>query len=135
MDDNKSACKTQVGGTHYEDMVVQPIYLIETYKLTYQEGNVLKYVMRYKSKNGKEDLEKALDYLRMLEEGRNSLNVCWYDIIFRYLPITRYAIDTSLPYEIKHILASLLYGRLDRRTYRHLKESINNMILELQKKD
>ena len=130
--------RKQIGGTHYEDMEIQPIDLIEQHKLTYHEGNVLKYVMRYKSKNGKEDLEKALDYLSMLEEGRNALISCWYGILYKYLPIfinNIDNIDNLLPYRIKHTLISLLYGRLDKRIYRHLRVAINNMLLELEKKD
>lgn len=38
-------------------------------------GNVIKYVLRYRKKNGVEDLEKAQVYLRWLvEEERESIN-------------------------------------------------------------
>lgn len=35
------------------------------------KGNVYKYVFRYQKKNGKEDLEKAQNYLRLLEDELN----------------------------------------------------------------
>ncbi len=56
----------QIGGTHYEDMPLQPWSIIESNKLDYWEGNVVKYILRYKYKNGVEDLEKALHYLTYL---------------------------------------------------------------------
>lgn len=36
--------------------------------LTFMQGNVIKYVTRYKSKNGIEDLEKAKEYIDRLIE-------------------------------------------------------------------
>ena len=39
---------------------------IEEYDLNYFEGNVVKYVVRHKDKNGLEDLQKAKWYLERL---------------------------------------------------------------------
>ena len=40
--------------------------------LTFMQGNVIKYVTRYKDKNGIEDLEKAKEYInRLIEFERN----------------------------------------------------------------
>ena len=41
---------------------------IEEYDLNYFEGNVIKYVIRHKSKNGLEDLQKAKWYLERLKK-------------------------------------------------------------------
>lgn len=59
---------TQVGGNHYSKMKVQPIDFITANGIGYIEGNIIKYVCRYKSKNGVEDLKKAQHYLQMLIE-------------------------------------------------------------------
>jgi hypothetical protein len=50
---------------HYHKKV-QPIELIEAFDLNFNLGNVVKYVSRcnLKHENSKEDLEKALFYLR-----------------------------------------------------------------------
>lgn len=56
---------TQVGGTHYQTEI-QPWDFIVANNLGYLEGNVIKYVVRYKSKNGVEDLKKARHYLDKL---------------------------------------------------------------------
>lgn len=60
--------KKQVGGIHYEKMAIQPWEVIERASLDFWEGNVIKYVLRYRSKNGLEDLEKARHYLDYLIE-------------------------------------------------------------------
>jgi hypothetical protein len=63
---------TQVGGSHYiNDSGIQPWDIIAGWNLDYWEGNVVKYVLRYRKKNGVEDLKKArhyLDYLIQREE-------------------------------------------------------------------
>lgn len=58
----------QVGGDHYSKMKIQPIDFITANGIGYIEGNIIKYVCRYKSKNGVEDLKKAQHYLQMLIE-------------------------------------------------------------------
>ena len=60
------APKEQVGGTHYEDKKVQPIKYIEANCLGFHEANIVKYITRYKDKNGLEDLEKAKWYIERL---------------------------------------------------------------------
>ena len=63
---------TQVGGSHYKDMKIQPIDFIVGNNLGYIEGNIIKYISRYKAKNGLQDLEKAKHYLEMLIENEGS---------------------------------------------------------------
>lgn len=58
----------QEGGSHYKDMPVQPWDYIVANKLGYLEGNIVKYVTRWQSKNGIEDLRKARHYLDKLIE-------------------------------------------------------------------
>lgn len=58
--------KKQIGGTHYSDMVIQPIDFINKNKLLFCEANVIKYVCRHRNKNGKEDIMKAIHYLELI---------------------------------------------------------------------
>lgn len=52
----------QVGGGHYKNSAIQPLEYIQSNKLTFCEGNVVKYISRYKQKNGIEDLAKVVHY-------------------------------------------------------------------------
>ena len=45
---------------------IQPFDFIRSWNMSYAEGNIIKYVTRYKDKNGKEDLLKAKWYLEKL---------------------------------------------------------------------
>ena len=45
---------------------IDVIDFCDIYKLDFIEGNIIKYIVRYKKKNGIEDLYKAKDYLYRL---------------------------------------------------------------------
>lgn len=66
-----TAFKTQVGGSHYKQLKIQPTEYILANNLGFLEGNVIKYVTRYKHKNGVEDIDKAIHYLQILKESLN----------------------------------------------------------------
>lgn len=63
-----SALDKQVSGNHYKDLKIQPIEYIQANNIPYMEGNVIKYVTRWRSKAGIADLEKAKHYIEMLIE-------------------------------------------------------------------
>lgn len=55
--------------SHYAQGGIEPIDYILANEMNFLEGNVIKYVTRYKHKNGLEDLKKAEFYLKKLIEG------------------------------------------------------------------
>lgn len=63
-----SANQHQVKGTHYKTKVIQPWDYIASNNIGYFEGNVIKYVSRWKEKDGVADLQKALHYIQKLIE-------------------------------------------------------------------
>ena len=56
----------QVGGDHYSKLVIQPVEYITANNLSYLQGSVIKYVTRYQDKNGIEDLQKAIHFIKMM---------------------------------------------------------------------
>lgn len=52
----------QVGGNHYKEYKIQPYKFISENNLSFFQGNVIKYVLRYLHKNGIQDLEKIKHY-------------------------------------------------------------------------
>lgn len=56
---------TQVGGTHYKQ-AIEPIEYIEANNIPFHEANVIKYISRWKKKNGIEDLLKSHWYILRL---------------------------------------------------------------------
>ena len=60
---------TQVGGDHYTRQKIQPIQYIWANNLGFSEGNVVKYVTRWKFKGGVKDLRKAHHHALLIEEA------------------------------------------------------------------
>tara|TARA_R100001443_G_scaffold105587_2_gene114635 strand:- start:2245 stop:2541 length:297 start_codon:yes stop_codon:yes gene_type:complete len=63
-----SAIDKQIGGDHYKSMAIQPIEYIQANGLSYIEGNIVKYISRWREKNGIEDLKKIKHYVEFLIE-------------------------------------------------------------------
>lgn len=51
---------------HYAGYEIEPITFIMRNKMPYADGNVVKYVCRHRMKNGLEDIEKAIKYLKFI---------------------------------------------------------------------
>jgi hypothetical protein len=57
---------------HYKQGSIEPIDYIIANNLNFIEGNIIKYISRYKYKNGLEDLKKAQFYINKLIEINKS---------------------------------------------------------------
>jgi hypothetical protein len=61
-----TALDKQVGGSHYKGLAIQPAEYMHKNDIGYLPGNVIKYISRYKQKNGIEDLKKAYHYIEII---------------------------------------------------------------------
>ena len=61
-----NATDKQIGGTHYKQLKIQPTEFIHANNIPFIEGNIIKYVIRHKHKNGLQDLVKAKHYIDLL---------------------------------------------------------------------
>lgn len=65
--------REQVGGSHYQEMPIQPWAIIDAFGLDFYAGSALKYLLRAGRKGSRvEDLKKCQHYLAKmieLEEG------------------------------------------------------------------
>lgn len=69
--ESNTVLSTQVGGDHYQ-LPIQPIDYIVKNSIPFREGNAIKYITRHATKNGAEDIKKAIHYLEMvLEDYKN----------------------------------------------------------------
>jgi len=68
----QSALDRQVGGNHYKGFAIQPVEFSERNGLTFIEGNIIKYICRYRQDGGEgvKDLRKVIDYVEKLIEMR-----------------------------------------------------------------
>lgn len=69
----KSALDTQVGGSHYKDMAIQPWQALEAWLTPeeyrgYHKGVAIAYLARERDKGGLDDIKKAIHHLQRLVE-------------------------------------------------------------------
>ena len=64
--------KKQVGGNHYKKYKIQPVEFMIKNNIGFVEGNVIKYILRFKDKGGIADLEKAKHYIELLIDSSKS---------------------------------------------------------------
>lgn len=62
------ATDTQAGGDHYVEFDIQPVEFIHKNNVPFIEGCVIKYILRHRRKNGREDLLKAKHFIDILLE-------------------------------------------------------------------
>ena len=65
---------TQVAGNHYKQFRIEPWDAIIDWNLGYLDGNAVKYLSRWRHKNGIEDLKKARHYIDKLIEVESAKN-------------------------------------------------------------
>jgi hypothetical protein len=61
-----TALDVQVGGEHYKKFSIQPVEFIHANGIPFIEGNIIKYIVRWREKNGIKDLEKVKHYVDLL---------------------------------------------------------------------
>ena len=70
---SESPSKTQVGGSHYKDMVIQPFHFAMANNFNAFQFAVVKYASRYLNKNGVQDLKKIMHFCELEIERLESL--------------------------------------------------------------
>lgn len=63
-----SALETQVAGSHYKNMAIQPVKFAVKADLNFIQGCIVKYISRYKNKNGKQDIDKIIHFAQLAIE-------------------------------------------------------------------
>ena len=103
-----SALDTQVGGSHYKDLCMQPIELIVALRCSFIQGNIIKYVTRYKNKNGLEDLLKVKHYAQLAIDTKDHRR-CNDKLLSVY--INRYVLKNKLNYLQRVIITQACYNK------------------------
>jgi hypothetical protein len=67
-DKESIANEKQYGGTHYKKMAIEPWDFIAKNNIGYLDGSAIKYLSRWRDKNGIEDLKKAIHFIEKLIE-------------------------------------------------------------------
>lgn len=65
---HRAALDIQIGGDHYKDLKIQPIEYSMANGLDACQHTAIKYITRFRTKGGAEDLDKAIHALEMLKQ-------------------------------------------------------------------
>ena len=65
-----NALNKEVAGNHYKQYKMQPIELIAAMHWDFFQGNIFKYCLRAKYKNGQQDIDKAMELKDELDNWR-----------------------------------------------------------------
>ena len=63
---NEDAFKQQTGGSHYQGLAITPIEYAMKNHLDACQFSVVKYITRFRDKNGLEDLKKAKYFIEII---------------------------------------------------------------------
>ena len=61
-----NSLQVQIKGSHYKNFKIQPIEFIHGNNIPFIEGNIIKYICRWRDKGGKDDLLKVKHYCDLL---------------------------------------------------------------------
>ena len=62
----KFTSKDNIKPDHYGGSEIDVIDFCQANKLDFMQGNVIKYITRYRKKNGLEDVRKAVEYINRI---------------------------------------------------------------------
>lgn len=63
-----SALEKQIGGGHYKDLAVQPMEYSMLNNLDACQHTAIKYITRFREKDGLKDLDKAIHCIELLKD-------------------------------------------------------------------
>lgn len=102
-----SALDTQIGGTHYSKLGMQPIELIAALRCSFIQGCIIKYISRYKAKNGAEDIRKCIHYAQLASD-LNDKRRCNDKVLSR--EVNRFIIKNGLTILQRRIITQAIYN-------------------------
>lgn len=105
------ATDVQIGGSHYKDMTMQPIELIAALRCSFIQGCIIKYISRYKNKNGAQDIKKCVHYAQLAIELGDKRR-CNDKVLS--MSINMYTIKNKLTILQRKIITQAVYNNYER---------------------
>ena len=123
-----NALNTQIGGSHYKNMAIQPVELIARLKFDFIQGSIIKYISRDKG-NRLQDLQKAKHFceLGLVYGGfEKQVNISSFKCVSLSRHISNYVYSNSLHADSYDIIFFVAHN-----DYKKAAIIINNLIEEL----
>ena len=124
------AMTRMIGGTHYTKLAIQPTEFAQRNRLDFCIGSILKYLSRWRAKNGVEDLRKARHFVEIRESFPDDAVPAAHQAISMFRYVAMNAIPASDAEALYRLSAYYLAPSesLRRRAAERLIEEIDRMI-------
>lgn len=125
---SETALNTQIGGSHYKNMAIQPVELIAGLKFDFIQGSIVKYISRDKG-NRLQDLQKAKHFceLGIIYGGfEKQVNISSIKCVSLSRHISNYVYSNNLHANSYDIILFVAHN-----DYKKAATVINNLIEEL----
>ena len=109
----------EIAGNHYKQYKMQPIELIAAMHWDFFQGNILKYCIRAKYKNGQQDIDKAVHYCELAMELKDECDN-WCTVYDHNM--TRFIDENGLD---PNFFEQFLFN-ISREYYDRLREMLSN---------
>lgn len=121
-----SAIKEQVGGNHYQKYKISPLQFAEKIGLSPTVFCAYKYVVRYKDKNGLEDLQKALHCALCFQQiGQSKYLVYSQEQLAEFLD--------QFDSEHAELIRSVIIMQIDKGQFGYFERCVENAIKDFNK--
>lgn len=124
-----NALNTQIGGSHYKNMAIQPVELIARLKFDFIQGSIIKYISRDKEGKRLQDLQKAKHFceLGLVYGGfEKQVNISSFKCVSLSRHISNYVYSNNLHANSYDIILFVAHN-----DYKKAATVINNLIEEL----
>ena len=113
----KTSLKKEVAGNHYQQFEMQPIELIADMDWDFFQGNIAKYALRAKFKNGQQDIDKAIHYCELAIELTEPDDGCedWFGGIKKFVETNKL-----------NVFWKTFLGEINHKNYELLKEMLTD---------
>lgn len=107
---------TQIGGAHYKSGYQPWDFTLDVFEGNFFLGNANKYIVRWRKKNGREDLEKAKHYLLKYQDCVGSGRLAPLRSLSNEAAtalLKHFACCNNLQFTETDILAAMMLGRVE----------------------
>lgn len=101
-----NALDIQIGGLHYKNMNPQPVVMFACLNWDYFRSSITKYMVRYRNKNGREDLEKAKHLFLLAEQLQVKKGCSAEEVEYVNMFCNKNRIEES----VRNIVKAAMYG-------------------------
>lgn len=118
----------QVGGTHYQNMAIEPAHFCMVNRWDCNASFALKHLSRFRLKGGVQDLQKAMHYVVMRQDD---IDFIWMPL--EHISVRDYCRDNNIKGPDRRAIGTLAFWVGGYGDFNDVVATINSLIREYEK--